>query len=194
MIKNYFYLLTFVILFFNSSLLATVSCSPELRRYVEIIEKLPEAKDLIAAIQKEGPIRIKASNSSLAGQFGAYWDGQNREINIKMGSERSEGAIIGSILFELQNAKVGSEWNRLDRLAMGRRIDRSTYIREAEYLEYQNSLNCAKLTDKGIQMGLYPSEARLYTYRDFDEHFYYQKKSGHSQVFGRNYDCLSRFS
>ena len=191
MIKNYFYLLTFI-LFFNSPLYSALSCSPTLRRHVETIEKLPEARDLIATILKEGPIHIKANNSPLAKQFGAYWDCETREIVISFGPERTDGAIIGSILFELQNALVGSKFNRLDRLAMERRIDRNSYILQGEYLEYLNSLNCAKLADKGIQLGLYPSSARLNTYRNFDEHYYYQYISGHSQVIGRKYDCLSR--
>lgn len=191
MIKNCFYLLTLTILLINSPLTA-VSCSPTLRRHVEIIERLPEAKDLITAIQKEGPIHIQANTTPLASKFGAYWDCDRREINISLGESRSDGSIIGSILFELHNALVVSQWNHLDRLAMERKIDKFTYIKEAEYLEYQNSLNCAKLADKGIEMGFYPRGARLNTYRNFDEHFYYQNISGHSQVFSRNYDSLSR--
>src|SRR4051812_24044357 len=51
-----------------------VRCAPQLQSHLNSIQKIPEAKALIEAIQKEGPIQIVVKNTNLSNQFGAYWD------------------------------------------------------------------------------------------------------------------------
>ncbi len=169
-----------------------VKCAPELQGNLRAIQKIPEARALIASIQKEGPIQIVAQNTSLSNQFGAFWDPDQRIICIALSSDVTDGSIIGSILFELHNASVNSKINYLDELASKRKISKARYIESMEYLEYINSLNAAKIAEKGIQMNVLPTESRLPTYHSFKEHFSVQKKYGHSAHFARSYDQLSK--
>lgn len=165
-------------------------CDPQLQRHINTIQKIPEAAKLIESIQKEGPIQICANREPLSQQFGAYWDGQNRVICVNT-SQRSEGAIIGSIIFELHNAAINSKINECDALAASGQIDRENYVRSIEYLEYQNSLMSSNLAKKGIEMRLIPNDARLPTYRNFEEHYRMQKIGGHSAFIAKNYDSIA---
>jgi len=158
-----------------------ISCSPPLEKHWNKIKKVPEALALISSIQKEGPIQIVINNGR-ENRFGAYWDPDNRLIAVAYSVDSDEGSIIGSLLFELHNASVNKEFERLD--------DKETYVRSMEYLEYVNSLNTAKLAEIGIRRGIFPKSARLPTYSNFKEHFSEQKRSGHSACFARIYDGL----
>lgn len=189
-------ILLLIIVLSNASLLQSAQykplrTSPQLQKYVDAIQQIPEAQELIASIQKEGPITIQSSDTQLAHTFGAYWDPFNRIIHVGSFKNRPEGVIIGTILFELHNALVDSKFDRLDELAFNNKIDRENYIRSMEYLEYVNSHNAAKIAEAGIKKGIFPKNARLPTFRSFDEHFHMQKVSGHSAHFGKNYDMIS---
>lgn len=176
---------------YNNKPTSNVSCAPALQKSLMAIQQLPEARELIAAVQKEGPIRILTSDYSLANQFGAFWDPDRRIIYVKSPTHGNEGAAIGSILFELQNALGTSKIDHLDDLATKRKIDKESYVEAMEYLEYQNSIKASQIAEKGIQMGIFPKGAHLPTYRNFEEHYHYQKVGGHSAWFARNYDELS---
>lgn len=167
-----------------------VQCAPQLKNIVAIIQKLPEAQKLIADIQQEGKITITVNRSGVLEEFGAYWDPDNRQICVNISNDSSQGSLIGSIIFELHNASVNSKIDYFDNLARTGKIDREGYVRAIEYLEYQNSLNAAKLAQKGIDKGLFPSSSRLPTYKNFEEHYRYQKIGGHSQWIARTYDNL----
>ena len=84
--------------------------------------------------------------------------------------------------------------DHIDHLASSRQIGKEQYVRAMEHLEFQNSKNASKLVEEGIQQGLFPVTARLHTYRDFDEHYYYQKISGHSSWFARVYDEMQSWN
>lgn len=189
------YLFTIFILICNANYsfaVVPVNCCPELQSSLASIQKIPEARKLIDAIQKEGPITIMLRNTELSDEFGAFWDGDRRIIAIS--SRQSPGARIGSILFELHNASVSSKLNHLDTLAETGKIDRDSYVESVEYLEYRNSIGASTIAEKGIKMGIFPKEARLPVYKNFEEHFYYQKIGGHSSWIAKNYDQLtSRF-
>jgi hypothetical protein len=176
---------------YQSNQLISVKCSPQLQRYLRAIQEIPEARTLIASIQQEGPIQIIVNNTPLSNQFGAFWDPDRRLICVAISPEETEGSLIGSILFELQNASVNSKFDQLDNLAVQRKIDKARYVQSMEYLEYINSLNAAKIAEKGIQMGVLPSSSRLPTFSSFEEHFSIQKMSGHSAHFAQNYDNLA---
>lgn len=189
--KLYLSLFTFLLLQCAFVFSANVQCEPQLQKYVNAIQKLPEGRELIANVQKEGSIKIAATNYSLAQQFGAFWDPDLRIIYVNPNPNRPDGSIIGSILFELHNALGNSKINHLDDLAAKRKISREKYIESMEYLEYQNSIKASAIAEKGIKLGLFPQGAHLPTYKNFEEHFYYQKVGGHSAWFGRNYDEIS---
>ena len=124
-----------------------------MRGIVNTILKLPNAQKLIATIQKEGPIRIAIRNTGLSNQFGAFWDRQDRVIGISFsqGSQLQQGKIIGSIIFELQNALTNSKMDHFDHLASSRQIGKEEYVEAMEHLEFQNSKNASRLVEEGIQ-------------------------------------------
>lgn len=164
-----------------------IPCTKELQSCLNKLLKIPEIRSLIAQVQKEGSFSIVGERHPLSQQFGAFWDLDQRVICVDLANS-SEGQRIGSILFELHNAAVTSKYQSLDRLASEGKIDRESYIRAFEYLEYQNSLKASKLANKGIESGIFPRGAFLPTYPTFEEHYRVQKMSGHSAFFGRNYD------
>ena len=168
-----------------------IKCAPQLQSCLNRIQQIPEARELIASIQKEGAIQISAKNTDLSEQFGAFWDGDKRTICIALSSDVTTASIIGSILFELQNAAVDSKFEYYNSLASQGSITRSKYIESMEYLEYENSFRAAKIAEKGIKMGVIPSRARLPIYSSFKEHYAAQKMSGHSDCFASTYDCLA---
>lgn len=170
----------------------SVHCETELVSYWNALQQATEVKQLIAKILKEGPITIKANRNVLAQQFGAFWDLDRRIICVDVSASRSAGDIIGSILFELHNAAATSRLNRLDDLAVEGRLDKENYVRAVEHVEYQNSLNASRIANEGIRKGIFPASAYLPTYRNFDEHYYYQKQGGHSAWIAKNYDYLRK--
>lgn len=192
MLLKKIFLVLCVILFIKlpEQLAAKVICAPQLQKAYSKLIMLPEVRRLISAIEQDGPITITSINTHLSKQFGALWDPINRRICVNMSSNRSEGSIIGSILFELHNASVNSKLNRLDYLAAIGKIDRENYVRGIEYLEYINSLNASQISEKGIREGLFPPSSFLPTYGTFEEHYRIQKLGGHSAVIARNFDEL----
>lgn len=170
-----------------------VNCSDQLKDVFTKIQQLPEANHLINTIQKEGPISIKVNTDPELRQFGAFWDQDRRIIFVNVFKNHPRGALIGTILFELHNALVNSKMEYLDHLASIGHIAKEDYVRSIEYLEYQNSLKASKLAEKGIKMGIFPSEALLPTYRNFEEHYYFQKIGKHSDWIANNFDHLCPF-
>jgi hypothetical protein len=166
-----------------------IECAPELQQSLAQIQKLPAARELIAKVQKEGPFRIQV-NRSISGQFGAFWDPDQRVIHVTLSPDRVEGSLIGSILFELHNAIASSKLDYYDSLAAARKISKDKYVEAVERMEYQNSLSTAKLAEQGVAMGIFPKGARMPTYASFEEHFRIQKMGGHSQWIANNYDSL----
>lgn len=177
----------------NGSVSTLPQCSPQLQKHFSAILKTPEGKALVEAVQKEGPIQIIAKRTSLSERFGAYFDPDRRIIAIDISCGQTDGSIIGSILFELHNASVNGEINRLNHLASKGQINKENYVRSMEYLEYENSLKASKISINGIRLGIFPGDAYLSTYANFDEHFKAQKESGHSDAFAQNYDICRRY-
>lgn len=168
-----------------------IDCAPQLQHCLKAIQKVPEAKNLLAGILQEGPIRIAASREHLSEQFGAFWDVDRRIICVNLSANRTEGELIGSILFEMHNASVNSKLNQLDNLASSGKIDRESYVQAVERLEYYNSVNASAIAEKGIRMGVFPPDARLQIYSSFEEHYRFQKIGGHSAWIAKNYDQLA---
>lgn len=168
--------------------LIPVNHSSQLNEIMITIQKLPEAKKLIADVQKEGAIRVIFNRDvAVCQQFGACWDPDHRVILVNMVKKSSKGEIIGSILFELQNALVNSKFLYYNDLATQGKIGKENYVQAIEYLEYQNSLRASKLAEQGIQSGIFPISARLPTYPSFKDHFFAQKTGGHTDWIAHNY-------
>jgi hypothetical protein len=178
----------------NSSDLPGITCSAQLQNHLQAILKIPEAKKLVDEIRKDGSFHIVSNHTALSKQLGAYWDPDRRIIYINFSPEVSDGSMIGSILFEMHNASVNSKIQHLNALASNGKIEKDKYVESMEYLEYINSLNASKITQKGIKMGIFPYDAYLPTYANFKEHFRAQKMSGHSNCFAKNYEtCVKCF-
>jgi hypothetical protein len=169
----------------------SINCAPRLQKGLQALYKLPEVRQLIAKIYEDGPISIDVRNTSLSNGFGAFWDQDNRIICVGITPNSTESDIISSILFELHNAAVSNEINHYDELATRRQISKDDYVESIEYLEYSNSLKASKIAAKGIEQGILPRGSRLHTYRNFDEHYYYQRTSGHSSWIANTYDQLT---
>lgn len=197
------YLISFFIIFSSvqSTMSATITyrnlqtmdirCAEQLKPALIKILKIEEARTLVAKIQEEGVITIELLNNQLSEQFGAFWDEDGRRICLNLNSHRSEGDIIGSIIFELHNAAVNSKLDYFDHLAESGKIDRESYVEAIERLEFENSKMAAAIAEKGIEKGIFPRGARLPTYRNFEEHYHYQKIGGHSAWIGKNFDQLA---
>lgn len=170
----------------------TIRCAPELKKHFQALLKIPEAKAVIEKVRQEGSFQIIVESTGLTRQFGAFWDPDRRIICIDASNDQSEGDIIGSLLFELHNAAVTSQFDRLDERAAKSEITKELYVESMEYIEYLNSLSASKIASKGIRMGVLPADAGLPTYPNFQEHFKAQKSSGHSACFARNYDMCQR--
>ena len=167
--------------------LASIECAAQLQGYLKKILEISEARALIKKIQEQGPIRIKVNNDEVSRQFGAYWSSSERTICIYL-PNNSEGDVIVSILFELHNAEASDKFAYNDKLACSGKIHRKDYIREVEYIEYKNTLETSKISKMGIDLGIFPKDAFLPTYNNFEEHYRGQIRGGHSAVIGRNYD------
>jgi len=192
---NNLHFLTLLCVFFALPLLASneVTCSTELQTSLQKILQVPEAKTILNQIRQEGPIKIIAKRTPLSQQFGAYWDPDHRVICLDISSSSTEGLIIGSLLFEMQNASQNTTIHQINQLAAEKKISKQKYVERMEYLEYINSKKASKIAQKGIAMGIFPSDSQLPTYATFTEHFNAQKISGHSDVFNRNYDiCINQ--
>lgn len=169
-----------------------VKCSPELSDSLNAVLALEEGKALVSRITAEGPLKIAVVENSVTESFSACWDQDRRTILIGISSLPTQGEMIGSLVFELHNALVTSQYDYLDKLAKEHKIGKQEYVKGFERLEYLNSINASRLIDSGIQQGVFPKDAKLFTYKDFEEHFYYQKISGHSAIIAKNYDILMR--
>lgn len=170
-----------------------IYCSPQLQKCLETILKVPEGRNLVNAVRKEGSFQIIAISTLLSKQFGAYWDPDHRMIFLNFSPHESDGSLIGSLLFELHNALVNSEINQLNQQAKDRKISKKDYVESMEYLEYKNSLNASKLSQIGINLGIFPNDSYLPTYKSFKEHLEAQKMSGHSDYFSHNFDLCQPF-
>lgn len=188
---NKLFCLLFVLSFVFISSVYNNICSPQLVSSVKQIEKVPEGQQLLAAIQREGPLNFSVLKSEATDAFGAAWDRETRTIYINLTQHPTRDSIIASLLFELHNASTDSKYNHLNYLASTGQIDKKNYVRSMEYVEYENSLKTAVLADKGIAMGLFSREARLPIYGSFEEHFHYQKIGGHSAWMAMAYDEIA---
>ena len=164
------------------------SYSGDLSRSVAIVRQIPEAKPLLDAVEREGKITIRTARSK---QFNAYWDSTHRQIIINNPNQRSTGSITRSILFELHNAKSNQQLINLYQKAERGQIDRASYVRQIERIEYENVRSCSKILDAAISRGLLPESARWTPLPTFEQHFAAQRRSGHSQYHARSYDRMS---
>jgi hypothetical protein len=167
-----------------------VSCAPELRRIWQLVQKLPEAREVIQAVLREGPLTLDV-NRSLSTKFGAFWTGDARAILVNPPHPGDDcGETIGSIIFELHNALADRELTQLDQQAAAGQLSKHRYVEAVEHIEYRNAVKASKIARLGITRGLFPETAHLPVYSSFEEHFRIQREAGHSAWIGRTYEQL----
>ncbi|MBA2728249.1 MAG: hypothetical protein H0U49_08785 [Parachlamydiaceae bacterium] len=172
----------------------SVQYSPELKNSLRAIRNLKEGNKLICDILKQGALRLSVAKNECSVKFGACWDPDRRIIFINLSSHNSEEEIIASLIFELHNALKTPQFNQLFSLATNQKIDKEKYVKSIEFIEYQNSIDTAALIKLGVEKKVFGKNTYVSTYNTFDEHYWYQKMSGHSAVHANNYDSLTAFN
>lgn len=160
-----------------------------LKRAATKIENFSLSKQLLNEVEIEGPIKLEFQPLG-KGPFHACWIGELRTILLNASNEWTEGQIISSILFELHNAKKDRKFENLNLLALKNKISKQHYVESIERFEFDNSLLTKKIIDSGIQYGFFPKDAHLPVYKNFEEHYYWQVKLGHSALMAKQYDEL----
>ncbi len=156
-----------------------IVCDSLLQPHLKRLSEMPEVRELLAQIVRDGSIQIVYRNCPLAAQFGAYWDRQRRCICIYRSSEEKEGELLGTLLFELENAANDRCFARVDTLFVEGKIDGKRYAEFMEFLEYIHSLKAAKIAKEGIEANILPAEAALPIYPNFCEYLRAQQEGGH---------------
>jgi hypothetical protein len=163
---------------------------PQLTKPIKRLYQLEETKQLLANVEKEGPITIRSSFFGFEAS-NAAWMASQRTIFLNFSKPRSEGTLIASIVFELHNALLHKQFDYFDSLAMTGQISREHYIEAIERIEYTNAQKAAHILHKGICRGVFPADASWNLAPTFAEHYQIQIQAGHSGMIGTVYDSLA---
>lgn len=177
--------------FLGGSLFAFPQCSPELASPLNRVYQLPEGRALINQAESEGRLIIKAGKLG-AQASNAAWFPDQRTIVVNFSNPRSEGSLICSLIFELNNALSQYRFDRADQLAREGKLNKQQYIREVEYIEFLSAQQTDQLLKKGVSSQLFPSDAYYSIAPNFEEHYRVQVEAGHSNFIAGVYDDLTR--
>ena len=158
---------------------AEIFCDPVLQPYLERLHRIQEVQIVLRDILGNGSIHIVSRHCPLAAQFGAYWDRKERLICIHRAHAMGEGEILGTLLFELENAANDPCFARVDALFSEGKIDGTRYAEFMEFLEYVHSLKAAKIAKEGIEAKILPPDAALPIYPNFCAYLQAQQEGGH---------------
>lgn len=163
-----------------------VQCTKELLPILNTLLQLPEFNLLIDDVLKDGPITIQ-HNDSLSNKFTGYWDPYHRKILISKKSNLDKVDKTTTLLFEMHNASRSEDFKKIDYLAYKRKISKEQYIRQSEFIEYENCLSTSYLIKKGIQQGIFPKNSEWLVHDNFEDHYDWMKRSGHSTWYSNTY-------
>lgn len=164
------------------------SYAPQTRQAINLLQQLPEFRELLIKVQNEGPVHVKVEAHP---SFEGLWDGNSRSIVINSRLNRTLGQMICTILFELHNAATARYYDDLIVQAENGRLTKDQYVEKVELAEFKNAKNTHDLLEKGIKMGLFPESAHWPVPLNFDEHYKVQQVSGHSQFIANSYDQIN---
>ncbi len=167
-----------------------ISTPPELKKAVDSIESFDEGKQFLDLCQKAGKIALKFKALG-QNQSTACWIGHERVIILNASREFTEGKKISSILFELNNSLTHNEFVNLNKLAYQNKISKNEFVESVERLEYNNVLKTRLLLEKGVELGLFPSDCLIPIAPNFEEHFKVQILCGHSDAIAKQYEQIS---
>jgi hypothetical protein len=177
-------------LLFNITTSGQILFTPyPLQQAVTLIKACPESRRLLQKVEKDGPITF-AFHPVGKGPFSACWIGEQRTLLLNASNEWTLGEKISSILFELHNALKDTDFENLNLQAQRGTISKDYYVETIEFIEFENSIKTKNIITNGINRRFFPKDAALNTYKNFQEHFFWQKKLGHSQLMADQYDDL----
>lgn len=162
----------------------------QLKTTVTKLLELPEARELLAQVNQEGPVSVVMQNDP-SGQFDAFWDGNQRRILVNPHRHQTEGSWICSILFELHNASTNQYMRVLFESAKSNRISKDEWVKQMEKMEHTNALKTCALLDKGISQGIYPANSHWNIFYTFDDHYKLQQVTGHSDWLVNKYESIA---
>lgn len=183
----------FLFLFINPVLFGAefASYPAELQAPLQRLLSFPKARETLNIVEERvGKIKVKVKSFSISTQS-AMWHPGSHSIILHPKKKGNESEVIRLVLFELHNAKNQYKFNKIDKLANKGEIDRESYIRAIEYIEYENVMETVALINEGIERGYYPESTYWRVYPDFERHYALQKRVGHSQFIGQTYDKLT---
>jgi hypothetical protein len=160
----------------------------QLENTLKILYALPEARQLIAQVNKDGPIGLMIDNRSDAE---AYWDSHSRRIAVNTEMTPSLGSKITCILFELHNAEADKRLRNLTNLAARGKMTKESYVESVEKVEHDNAVRASELLQKGVLESIYPAEAQWTVFKSFEDHYRMQQMTGHSDFIADSYDIIN---
>lgn len=193
-LTQFFYSFGENLIHFGTSKTATFKyVPPQLNSVVGKLLELPEARDLLAQVSRQGGVSIILQNDT-DGQFDALWDGDARVIKLNPHRHHNLGTWICSILFELHNASTNDYMLNLYRQAETNQMTKEIWVEHMERMEHANALNTCRLLEKGMAQNIYPPESRWTIFQSFDDYYKLQQISGHSQWLAKYYDQSNPYS
>ena len=176
-------------LLFNS-LFAYPTCCPHLEQALAAIYRYPAGKELIAQVEKEGPLNIYCA--PFTSKSPAMWVTGDRAIVINTNQRHTFGEVVRSIFFELHNALTDRKFIELDQLAERGGISKNGYVEGIERIEHQNARTVARSIEKAIRSNYFPADSWWPIPFDFETHYRIQRETGHSNNIAAIYDQISR--
>lgn len=169
---------------------ATLYYPRQLKGTFETMGKLPAFRKLVVQVEKGGSVRIelkRLGNDSFEG----YWEGDRRVVTVNQSLNQDRGVLICTIIFELHNALRNQELYDLALAAAQGKLDKDTYVRKVEEMEYRNVCSTIVLLEEGVRLGLFPKSAQWKISPTFEDHYRVQQLTGHSQWIANSYDDLN---
>lgn len=183
------WILSFILLC-GFSLEGSVYYSNELKPSIEKIYALPESSELLQKVEQQGPLII-IYESCPGYPYFAHWNGQERTITINSDKHPSEGQIIQSVIFELNNALDAHELSVFYSQAENGALDKEAFVEGIERMEHRHTLDTAALLKKGIDQKIFPENALWPSIVEFRTYYQIQQLTGHSQWLAERYDQVA---
>ena len=159
----------------------------DLKPIVQMIMRSPDARNLLAKVSREGPVRIEVRHSKGC-EFEGYWEGVSRTITINRPQNHNPGEVINTLLFEMHNAEADRRLRGVTDQACAGLIDKETFVRETERIEHENCLKTYRIIAKEIRSGTFPRSAQHPIIWNFNDHYKQQQLLGHSIWLAEEYD------
>jgi len=154
---------------------------PELLRpVVDFLLSYEPIQKIVLAVLKEGPFVIGTSTSLPSA---SSWSLRGRVLAIRKDETQSGFLkVVSHFVFELLNASNSGKFKDLLLLASQKKMDKETFVRNIETIEFNNGHQCKKILNQAIAEHRLP-EGPLTdgVFKDFELHYKYQQLIGHTE-------------